>query len=265
MAQAQGIATQHLGANAQHSSHNRCTARTLAVQNSFMVNEAQKEKIEEDEIVEQIYAAVMEQHLAPGTKLSEAALCKVFGVGRMRIRRSLLLLANRNLVELHPNRGAFVAKPSADQAKEVFEARMTLEPVIAGMAVRKAKPSQIKTLERHLLKESAAHAAGDRKEAIRLSGQFHTNLAQLTNNSVLLQLVKDLVTRSSLIIGMFGELGVINCRDEEHAGIIQALRSGDEALAKELMGKHIAHIQDHVDLHKVTKASTDLMAVFSRS
>lgn len=222
-----------------------------------------KDKAEEDDIVERINAAVMEQRLAPGTKLSEAVLCKAFGVGRMRIRRVLLLLANRELVDLEPNRGAFVAKPTAQQAMEVFEARMLLEPVIARIAVLKAKPSQIKALERHLVKESSAHAAGDRKEAIRLSGQFHTDLANLTGNSVLHQLVKDLVTRSSLIIGMFGETGVINCRDEEHASIIQALRSGDANLVQELMARHIAHIREHVDLNKATHASTDLLAIFS--
>lgn len=57
-------------------------------------------------IVERIFAAVVEQRLPPGTKLSESALCEAFGVGRMRIRRSLLLLSSREVVELLPNRGA---------------------------------------------------------------------------------------------------------------------------------------------------------------
>ena len=48
--------------------------------------------LDENEIVEQIFEAVVEQRLPPGTKLSEAALCEAFGVGRMRIRRALLFL-----------------------------------------------------------------------------------------------------------------------------------------------------------------------------
>ncbi len=71
------------------------------------------EEIAEEDIVERIFEAVVEQRLPPGTKLSESALCDAFGVGRMRIRRSLLLLSSREVVELHANRGAFVASPTA--------------------------------------------------------------------------------------------------------------------------------------------------------
>ena len=66
----------------------------------------------EDEIVRRIHDAVIEQRLPPGTKLSEAALCEAFGVGRARVRRSLVVLAGREIVELHANRGAFVARPT---------------------------------------------------------------------------------------------------------------------------------------------------------
>ncbi len=219
---------------------------------------------EEEAIVERIYEALIDQRLAPGTKLSESDMCKAFGVGRMRIRRCLLLLANRNLVELLPNRGAFVAKPNPKQALEIFEARLTLEPPIARIAVEKSKPSQLKILEKHLLMESAAHVAGNRREAIRLSGQFHTALANLADNAAMLQIVKDLVTRSSLIIGMFGDSGVMNCRDDEHAGILQALRSGNANLAQDLMRTHIHHIMDHLDLTAPKAQAQDLVSLFAK-
>ena len=215
---------------------------------------------EEEAIVERIYEALIDQRLAPGTKLSESDMCKAFGVGRMRIRRCLLLLANRDLVELHPNRGAFVAKPTPKQALEIFEARLTLEPSIVRLAVEKAKPSQLKAL----LMESAAHVAGNRRDAIRLSGQFHTALAKLTDNTVMLRMVKDLVTRSSLIIGIFGDAGTINCRDDEHAGILQALRSGNAVLAQNLMYSHIRHIMDHLDLSKTKAQAEDLVSLFAK-
>ena len=76
------------------------------------------EELAEEEIVDRIFEAVIDQRLPPGTKLSEAALCEAFGVGRMRIRQSLLLLSSREVVELLPNRGAFVASPTAEQARE---------------------------------------------------------------------------------------------------------------------------------------------------
>ena len=82
---------------------------------------------DEQEIVDRIYAAVMEQRLPPETKLSEAKLCESFGVGRMRIRRALLLLASQEIVDLRSNRGAFVSCPDRKEASDVFGARCHLE------------------------------------------------------------------------------------------------------------------------------------------
>ena len=219
----------------------------------------------EQAIVESIYEAVIDQRLAPGTKLPEAVLCEAFGVGRMRNRRCLLVLASREVIELQANRGAFVACPTPKQAREIFEARLCIEPTLAKMAAQRAKPADIKNLEKHLMKESIAHNAGDRREAIRLSGQFHNSLATIADNQVLLKTVKDLVTRSSLIIGMFGSSGITNCRDDEHAGIIQALRSADGVLAAELMTGHLNHIKDHLQLDKPVAAADDLLSLFKQN
>ena len=71
---------------------------------------------DENFIVERIYKAVMEQRLAPNTKLSEARLCETFGVGRMRVRRALLLLSSQGIIELQSNRGAYVACPDKSEA-----------------------------------------------------------------------------------------------------------------------------------------------------
>jgi DNA-binding GntR family transcriptional regulator len=221
--------------------------------------------IVEEDIVERIFEAVIDQQLPPGTKLSESALCEAFGVGRMRIRRSLLLLASREVIELHANKGAFVASPSAEQAREVFEARLTLEPTIARLAVQRATPEGIATLEDHLGKEHEAHRTSRRRDAIRLSGQFHTLMAQLAGNSVMLRMTKELVTRSSLIIGIFGAPGVTNCRDDDHAAIVDAFRSGDGGKAEALMRMHLHHIEKHLDLESRFQPAVDLVGLFGRS
>ncbi|MDZ4093985.1 MAG: GntR family transcriptional regulator, partial [Paracoccaceae bacterium] len=174
------------------------------------------DEIAEEDIVERIFEAVVEQRLPPGTKLSESSLCEAFGVGRMRIRRALLLLSSREVVELHANRGAYVASPTAKQAREVFEARLVLEPTIARLAVERATNADIANLSAHLKMEHDAHNHDSRNQAIRLSGQFHILLAQIASNAVMLRMMKELVTRTSLIIGIFGAPSVTNCRDDEH-------------------------------------------------
>jgi DNA-binding GntR family transcriptional regulator len=82
-----------------------------------------------DEIYERIYNAILEHRLPPGTKLEER-LAEIFGTSRARIREVLARLAHEQIVEPHPQRGAYVAKPSVEQARDVFEARRLIEPAV---------------------------------------------------------------------------------------------------------------------------------------
>src|SRR5215469_15499549 len=81
-----------------------------------------------DAIAEKISTAILEHRLAPGTKLGEDRLATIFNTNRAKIREVLTRLAHEQIVELVPQRGAHVAKPTIEQARDVFEARRLIEP-----------------------------------------------------------------------------------------------------------------------------------------
>ena len=239
--------------------------RIINVQNVVQKHQVPPARIGEEAIVERIFEAVIEQRLPPGTKLSESALCEAFGVGRMRIRRSLLLLASRDIVELHSNRGAFVSSPTPQQAREVFEARRSIEPNAVHLAIERASHSDIEALKQHLAKEDMAHRDGNRHEAIRLSGQFHVEVARFAGNSVITRMIRELVTRTSLIIGMFGAPGTTSCPDCEHHQLLQLFVSKQQDAAGELMRSHLAHIEANLDLTAGTSRNVDLVGLFNQA
>lgn len=220
--------------------------------------------LSEEEIVERIFEAVIDQRLPAGSKLSESVLCKAFGTGRMRIRRSLLLLASRGIVELRANRGAFVARPTGEQAREVFEARRAIEPNVIRHAVARASEADIQALGQHLRAETAANHEGRRRDAIRLSGHFHVLLAQVAGNSVMLAMMRELVARTSLIIGIFGGPGPTSCRFHDHNAILEALAARDAEAAAAQMIAHLEDIQASIDLREGMNGSVDLVSLFSR-
>jgi len=223
---------------------------------------SQSDDIVEEKIVTQIFEAVMDQRLPPGTKLSESNLCDVFDVSRMRIRRALLLLASREVVEIYSNKGAYIASPSAKQARDVFETRLAIEPSISRFAVQRATSKDIKNLKRHLELEASAYEKGNRRNAIRLSGAFHVMLAEIANNGVMIRTIKELVTRSSLIIGIFGSTGIASCQDDDHLKIIDAFETNDQELAAELMKTHLNHIQKNINLDAKPGSPIDLKSLF---
>jgi DNA-binding GntR family transcriptional regulator len=218
-------------------------------------------KMGEHEIVEKIYTAVLEQRLPPNTKLSEAKLCESLGVGRMRIRRSLLLLANQGIVDLHSNRGAFIACPDRKESKDVFGARLALEPSIVRQVASIADETEFTALEKLIRLEQKSRVRGDRREAIRLSGEFHVQLASATGNAVLKRIIRELVTRTSLIVGMFGQPGAASCPEHEHLDILTALRAGEADKAAQLTRQHLEHIESGLDLSTANHQQLDLNAI----
>ena len=215
-------------------------------------------KIDEHEIVERIYTAVLEQRLPPSTKLSEAKLCESLGVGRMKIRRALLLLASQGIVDLHSNRGAFIACPDSQESKDVFGARLALEPSIVRQVISVAKEECFTDLEKLIRLEQQACDSGDRREAIRLSGEFHIQLAAATGNAVLKKMVRELVTRTSLIVGLFGSPGAASCPENEHSDILDALRERHANKAAKLTRQHLEHIHASLDLSAGKSKQLDL-------
>ena len=78
-------------------------------------------------IVDALTAAIVERRLMPGTKLVEQKIADIFSVSRTIVRQALNQLSRDRLVVLEPARGAFVATPSVDEARQVFEVRSMLE------------------------------------------------------------------------------------------------------------------------------------------
>jgi DNA-binding GntR family transcriptional regulator len=214
-------------------------------------------------VVERIVAAVMEQKLPPGAKLSEGPLCEAFDCSRTQIRRILVVLAERGVVTLHMNRGAFVSSPKADEARDVFEARRAVERTIVLSAAARADREMLDKLRVSVRGGAAAEARGDRPESIRLSGEFHMRLAQVAGNAVLAKFLKQLVARTSLIIGLYGSRDVRSCSDGNHVTLVDALAERNGSRAAELMDLHLRRIEEALDVHDVVGPQVDLLRVFA--
>ena len=216
---------------------------------------------DEKAIVERIYKAVMEQRLAPNTKLSEARLCETFGVGRMRVRRALLLLSSQGIIDLQSNRGAYVACPDKSEANDVFDARMLIEPPLVKQLAQNPRETSLALLSEHIALEDAARERNERTEVIRLSGEFHVKLAQAAGNRVISRMMRELVTRTSLIVGLFGSSGNASCPDDEHTKILNAIQSRNPKRAEKLLISHLNHIQNGLDMDARKQPQDDLASI----
>jgi DNA-binding GntR family transcriptional regulator len=211
-----------------------------------------------------LYAAIIDHSLSPGTALQEDALAKAFGVSRTVIRKVLQQLALERLVDIVPNRGASVAKPTAEEARQVFEARRVVERILVEKAMARASDADIAELIATAKSEQVAFEAGNKQERLKLSGDFHRQLARLGGNSVLGDFLNELVSRTSLIIALYESPGAVPCSHSEHLEIADAMKRRDGAKAVQYMEHHLLHIEAQTDLTDVHQ-KVDFSALFGTS
>ena len=202
--------------------------------------------------------AIVDRRLAPGTKLNEAEVGTLFEVSRTVVRAALQALAFEGLVKTERNRGAFVANPSPDEARQVFDSRRVVEPGLARAAAARATPVDIAAFRSRLEDESrllSERGPSARRAEIHASGDFHLLLAKVAGNAILERFMEELVARSSLVIALYGRSGASSCGHDEHANIVSALEAGDGDTAAQLLLTHIDHIEADLDLRAMADLS----------
>ncbi|MBY4895709.1 GntR family transcriptional regulator [Cupriavidus sp. AU9028] len=201
----------------------------------------------EDRMYHEIYDAIMEHRLPPRTKLTEHSLCDIYATARHTVRKVLARLAADGLVDLQPNRGAFIASPSTDEAHDMFELRQMLErAVLEKLAARRDVGAVIAPVRAMVGRERQAFLDNERPRWIRLSAEFHTALAELSGNALLVTMMRRLVSRTTLMIASVEAPGNNACSFDEHEAILDALERGDAALAQSRMAHHLGACADRV-------------------
>jgi DNA-binding GntR family transcriptional regulator len=199
-------------------------------------------------IVDAITHAVVERRLMPGTKLVEQQIADIFEVSRTVVRQALNQLSRDGLVTLQPARGAFVAQPSVEEARQVFEVRRMMEAAMIRQLAARITPQQIAELRRHLKAEREAVRRVDVTGRTRLLADFHVLLARMLGNEVLAQLLADLLLRSSLISLMYQSSHSAHASQEEHVAIVDALERRDARAAVKLMDAHLGNVEHNLRL-----------------
>lgn len=213
------------------------------------------------EIGKAIAKAIHEHKVLPGTKLGEDELSEIYGVSRTLVRSALQGLSHELLVDIQPNRGAFVAKPSLREAREIFEARALLEPRTARSAALRMTQDAARRLQTHIDDEHKALAQNDIGKALWLSGVFHIEISKLANQATIGRFIESLIARSSLIIALYRKRDSALCEKHAHHALLEALSQKDGARAEELMKSHLVDLVSALDLREKVSNPTKLKDV----
>ncbi|NVO28656.1 FadR family transcriptional regulator [Donghicola sp. C2-DW-16] len=208
-----------------------------------------------DQIAEHIRAG----DLPPGSKMpADKDLVAQLGVSRTTVREAMIALELLGYVVTRFGAGAYVANiiPAAPIDTglpgffELVEARYVIEPEIAAAAAPVISDSDIAHLEACIDGMCNAKLSPSQIEA--QDCEFHMTIARSTGNSVFVQIVNDF-WRARM---RFPEWTRVNNRQtaaqiarfasDEHRPIVEALRTGDAALARHAMQQHCLNSGKHM-------------------
>lgn len=209
-----------------------------------------------DQVTEQMQELIAQGRLQPGERLpSERELADRFDVSRTVIREAVRSLTAKGLLEVRAGSGMVVCKPTASSIAEhfnlllrlnsegdplgyIYDVRHVLEVEIAGRAARDATDADIQDME-HYLQEMADNLEA-LEQAAAADVAFHAALARATQNP-LFAIVLDSISEIMLEVRRLGFTlsGAPQKILEEHVRILESVKRGDVAAAREAMSEHL--------------------------
>ena len=191
-----------------------------------------------DRVYDAIYAAVIDHRLRPGSRLREVELAQAFAVSRTLVRQALHKLAQDGVITLRPNRGAVVPEPTRRDGEHVFDARRVVECEVARRLAGTLRDEQLAVLRSLVDAEARATRSQNKQEAIRLSGEFHLQLAQMSGNPIFVHLLEELLPTTSLLMALYKAPGEPMCVAHSHQHLLAALGQASGAAAAGEMRRH---------------------------
>ncbi len=196
--------------------------------------------IKREQVFQYIISGIAKGEFRAGQSLSERHLSAKLGVSRTPVREAFRQLENLGLVRAEPHKGVTVSYISADQVRQLYLIREVLEGLGARLMAEIQNKDDIEKL-RMLMEQAEDAAARDDISALsRINTQFHITIASASNNPYLETTMEMLQTHISLFMSnTLAQSGRPRQNLKEHWLILQAIESGDSALAEEAAKFHI--------------------------
>lgn len=197
-----------------------------------------------ERLFHQLFEAILQGELAPGSKISEPLLAQKYAVSRGPLREALHRLQERHLITRSANQGSRVAEATPASLSELFKVREMLESLAAREAALNCSPEDLSMLQR-IVDEHEARIIGlapERHPGLSsVDRDFHFLIAQRSNNPFLIQLLcNQLYPLLRLYRSKYGRLDYRKRALLEHQRILGALSDRDPDMAEMMMRRHIA-------------------------
>ncbi len=180
-------------------------------------------------------------------ELREVSISEEMGVSRTPVREALRQLELEGLIQIIPNRGAYVTGITEKDVKDIYMIRSLLEGLCAKWATANITKEQMEEMEENVYLARFHAEKGHLEQLAELDGRFHEILYEACDSKILEHQLKDFhqyvarVRRKTLSNANRGPKS-----NEEHSQILEAIKSGDGDLAQKLANRHIINAYENM-------------------
>jgi DNA-binding GntR family transcriptional regulator len=196
-------------------------------------------------VAAQLRELINSGEIPPGGRLRQTEVARRFGVSTTPVREAFVALAREGLVRQDAHRGVVVFVPSVEELEEIYEIRGVLEPLATRLAADKLREAELDRLDRIVAEMSTA----DPRRYVELNRELHGRVYAAAGRPRLSEMIDGLREAAASYISINVTRYDEQYRrqvQEEHEGIVAALRSGAPADAARAVREHLAHNWPHV-------------------
>lgn len=195
----------------------------------------------------QLKERVVSLALPPGSTIHEADLQQELGIGRTPLRDALQRLAHDGMLRIYPRRAIVVAKLGLSEIRQLFEARLALEPAAAALAAQRITPAQIEALRGLDVELRHSRQRPDAAQFLRTDQIFHREVSGFAQNALLAEYIDHVQTLNVWMWNSYFETHGVRRGDLfAHEPIVEALIAGDARGAEVAMREHIASSKEQL-------------------
>lgn len=183
---------------------------------------------------------------AENEELKEVAIGKELGVSRTPVREAFRQLELEGLIQIIPNKGAYVTGITPKDVRDIYMIRTSLEGMCARLACEHITKEQLEELEENVYLASFHASKGHMDQLAELDNRFHHILYDACDSKMLQNLLQDFhqyvirIRKKTLSTSR----GVAS--NEEHMALMEAIKNKNADLAEKLAIKHINNAYENI-------------------
>lgn len=208
----------------------------------------------QERVEEVLRQAILGGELSPGEPLVLDDLSAQLGVSRTPIREAMRALASEGLIDMDSFRSATVHTPSLEEAREIYDLRLVLDPIAVRRAVEWIKPEELATAQ--AIHETML-GTDDLGEWVDANREFHRVLQQAARSDRLISIIDGLRNSAAMQVALSlkAESSQITQANTDHAKILQAFRDHDADAAVRLTEDHLRNTLEVIERYEADLAA----------